>query len=159
MSTSTVSTSPYVAARATSATSADARRCDARSAYASVIARSCAACSSSSALDRLSFGNGRGDQMRVAVHRPVDGVHRFAGGEDQRDVEPAEERPQGLVDLPCVLAHVRLLAFGALQTAARRAVLDRRLAGCARHVFRQVGDPDLLRLELRRELEQPNAAL
>src|SRR5262245_53941174 len=118
------------------------------------------------ALGELGVGDGvrvardaRREQVRVGVHRAVDGGQRLDGGEDQRHVEPAEQRPQCLIDLTCVLAHPGFLALGALDLAAGRAVSDRRLADRARDVAREVRDGDLRRFELGCDLEQADASL
>ena len=92
-------------------------------------------------------------QMGIRVDRSVDAVDRLGRGEDQGNVEAAQERSQCAIDLSCVLAHADLLSFGALETATRCAIDDRRLTGRAGDVRRQIVDVDWRRIEVRRHLD------
>jgi hypothetical protein len=104
-------------------------------------------------------GQARREQMRVAVDRAVDRVDRFGRRENQRQLEPVEQRPKRLVNPSCVLTHASLPAFGALDPADGCRVSDRRLADRARDVCWELGDLDFRGLEVGCDLEQTDAVL
>ena len=169
MSTSSVSTAPCVAARATVATSADARPSDARCSKRCAERRGLVLVHGVEHGARLVgellvglrlgvAGEPGGDEVRVAAHRPVDGVERLCRGEDERQLEAGEHAAQGVVDLPGELAEPHLLALRALQAPRRRPVADRRLARGARGVRRQPGDDDRERRPVGRHLHEPDRA-
>ena len=111
---------------------------------------------------RRGFGvarNRRRGQVRVRAHGSVDGVERLGSGQDQGQLEPAQERPQRLVDLPRVLAHPHLLPLRALQAPTRRTVRDRGLPGGAGDVCGKTVDRDLERIDVRGHLEQAHRPL
>jgi hypothetical protein len=60
--------------------------------------------------------------MGVGADRPEDRGQRFGPGEDQREIESAEDRPQRLLDAARVLSQAQLLALRALDAPVRGAV-------------------------------------
>jgi hypothetical protein len=98
-------------------------------------------------------------QARVAVDRAVDRGKRLRAREDQRHAEPGQHGSQGAVDQAGVLAHPHLLALGALEPPGRGPVADRGFPDRARDVAGQIGDGDLRRRALARDLDQPHRSL
>ena len=107
--------------------------------------------------ERLGIAVERGlGKMRVAVHGAVDRRQRRGGGQHQRHLAAGQQRAQGLIDRAGELAQPHLLALGALDAAAGRAVVDRGLADRTGGIAGQARNMRRRGREVGRHLDQPH---